>query len=84
MTRQCLKRRPLLGEPAGWGATVPDIVQRIYAARGVLSPEHAEHRLNRLLAPQQLSGMQQAVTLLAEAIHTGMSIVIAGDYDCAI
>ncbi|RDS79940.1 single-stranded-DNA-specific exonuclease RecJ [Dyella monticola] len=82
MTRQLLKRRPLLGEPAGWGAGVPDIVQRIYASRGVLSPEHAEHRLNRLLAPQQLSGMQQAVTLLAEAVRTGMSIVIAGDYDC--
>ena len=79
---QLLKRRPLLGEPAGWGDTVPEFLQRIYAARGVLGPEQAEHRLNRMLAPQQLSGMQQAVGLLAEAIGNDVSIVIAGDYDC--
>ncbi|HET7332580.1 single-stranded-DNA-specific exonuclease RecJ [Dyella sp.] len=79
---QLLKRRPLLGEPAGWGETVPEFLQRIYAARGVLSPDQAEHRLNRMLAPQQLSGMQQAVGLLADAIRDDVSIMIAGDYDC--
>ena len=46
---QLLKRRPLLGEPAGWGGTVPEFLQRIYAARGVLSPDQAEHRLNRMI-----------------------------------
>ena len=80
--RQVLKRRPLLGEPAGWGDAVHPVLQRIYAARGVLSPEQAEHRLNRLLSPQHLSGMQQAVMLLAEAIRNDVSIMIAGDYDC--
>ena len=80
--RQVLKRRPLLGEPAGWGDAVHPVLQRIYAARGVLSPEQAEHRLNRLLSPQHLSGMQQAVLLLAEAIRNDISIMIAGDYDC--
>jgi single-stranded-DNA-specific exonuclease len=80
--RQVLKRRPLLGEPAGWGDAVHPVLQRIYAARGVLSPEQAEHRLNRLLSPQHLSGMQQAVVLLAEAIRNDVSIMIAGDYDC--
>lgn len=80
--RQILKPRPLAGEPAGWSDAVHPVLQRIYAARGVLGPEHAEHRLNRLLSPQQLSGMQHAVALLAEAIHNDMSVVIAGDYDC--
>jgi len=79
---QLLKRRPLLGQPAGWGDAVPEFLQRIYAARGVLGPEQAEHRLNRMLAPQQLSGMQQAVGLLAEAVRDDVSIMIAGDYDC--
>jgi single-stranded-DNA-specific exonuclease len=79
---QVLKRRPLLGEPAGWSDAIHPVLQRIYAARGVLSPEQAEHRLNRLLAPQQMSGMQQAVALLAEAIRDDVSIMIAGDYDC--
>jgi single-stranded-DNA-specific exonuclease len=82
MTRQLLKRRPLLGEPSGWGEAVHPVLQRIYAARGVLSPEQAEHRLNRLLSPQHLSGMQQAVDLLAAALRHDLSIVIAGDYDC--
>ncbi|WP_233842851.1 single-stranded-DNA-specific exonuclease RecJ [Dyella sp. 2HG41-7] len=80
--RQILKRRPLAGEPTGWGDAVHPLLQRIYAARGVLGPEQAEHRLNRLLSPQQLSGMQQAVSLLVEAIRNDMSVVIAGDYDC--
>ena len=82
MTRQLLKRRPLLGEPSGWGEAVHPVLQRIYAARGVLTPEQAEHRLNRLLSPQHLSGMQQAVDLLAAALRYDLSIVIAGDYDC--
>jgi single-stranded-DNA-specific exonuclease len=58
------------------------ILQRIYAARGVFGPEQAEHRLGRLLAPEQLGGMQQAVALLAQAIQDDISIMIAGDYDC--
>jgi single-stranded-DNA-specific exonuclease len=77
-----LQRRPLLGEPAGWGDAVPIILQRIYAARGVFGPEHAEHRLTRLLSPQQLGGMREAVSLLAQAIADDASIIIAGDYDC--
>ncbi|GAB2582729.1 single-stranded-DNA-specific exonuclease RecJ [Dyella jejuensis] len=77
-----LRRRPALGEPAGWGDGLHPILQRIYAARGVLGPAQAEHRLHRLLSPQQLGGMRQAVVLLAEAIRDGASILVAGDYDC--
>lgn len=77
-----LRRRPILGEPAGWGESLHPLLQRIYAARGVFGPDQAEHRLNRLLPPQQLGGMQQAVQLLAQAIHDHTSIMIAGDYDC--
>jgi hypothetical protein len=54
-----LRRRPLLGEPAGWGDSLHPLLQRIYAARGVFGPEQAEHRLNRLLSPQQLGGIEQ-------------------------
>jgi single-stranded-DNA-specific exonuclease len=82
MSRIQLQRRPLLGEPAGWDDAMHPILQRIYAARGVFGPEQAEHRLGRLLAPEQLGGMQQAVALLAQAIQDDISIMIAGDYDC--
>lgn len=77
-----LRRRPVLGEPAGWGDSLHPLLQRIYAARGVFSPDQAEHRLNRLLSPQQLGGIERAVALLGEAIRDDASIIIAGDYDC--
>lgn len=81
-TRIELRRRATRGEPSGWDAGVHPVLQRVYAARGVLEPEQVEHRLKRLLSPHELGGMAAAVTLLAEAIRDGWSILIAGDYDC--
>ena len=69
-----LRRRENRGEPSGW----PDSVH----PRGVLEPAQAEHRLARLLSPQLLGGMAQAVQLLTEAIRDDWTILIAGDYDC--
>lgn len=77
-----LRRRAAKGEPVGWPTSVHPVVRQLYAARGVLTPEQAEHRLARMLSPQLLGGMQQAVELLAEAICDDWSILIAGDYDC--
>jgi single-stranded-DNA-specific exonuclease len=77
-----LHRRSLLGEPRGWSDSVHPVLRRIFAARGVLEPMQAEHRLSRMLPPQQLGGMEAAVSMLIEAIADDWSIVIAGDYDC--
>jgi single-stranded-DNA-specific exonuclease len=77
-----LRRRSPQGTPGGWSAAVHPVLQQVYAARGVLTPEQAEYRLARLLSPQQLGGMKEAVALLVEAIRENWHIVIAGDYDC--
>lgn len=77
-----LRRRALQGTPSGWSETVHPVLRQVYAARGVLGPEHAEHRLTRLLPPQGLGGLGAAVELLAEAIAGNWRIVVAGDYDC--
>jgi single-stranded-DNA-specific exonuclease len=77
-----LHRREIRGAPAGWPESVHPVLQQIYAARGVLEPGQAEHRLARMLSPQLLGGMAQAVDLLVEAIRDDWSILIAGDYDC--
>ena len=77
-----LRRRELRGEPSGWDAAVHPVLQRIYAARGVLQPAGVEHRLQRLLPPLGLGGLDAATDLLAEAIRDDWSILIAGDYDC--
>ncbi|UPG95992.1 single-stranded-DNA-specific exonuclease RecJ [Luteibacter aegosomatissinici] len=68
--------------PSGWPAHVHPVIQRIYAARGVTTPDGAEHRLARLHSPTLLGGMDRAVELLIEAIDRDQRIVIAGDYDC--
>lgn len=77
-----LRRRVPQGVPNGWSAAVHPVLQQVYAARGVLCPEHAEYRLARLLSPEKLGGLERAVALLIEAIRGDWSILIAGDYDC--
>ncbi|MBD8898400.1 single-stranded-DNA-specific exonuclease RecJ [Rhodanobacter sp. DHG33] len=77
-----LRRREPQGEPSGWDAAVHPVLQRIYAARGVLRPDGVEHRLQHLLQPQALGGLDAATELLAEAIRGDWAILIAGDYDC--
>jgi single-stranded-DNA-specific exonuclease len=77
-----LRRRAPQGAPTGWSEAVHPVLRQVYAARGVLSPEQAEHRLARLLPPQTLGGLDAAVALLAQAIREDWRIVVAGDYDC--
>jgi single-stranded-DNA-specific exonuclease len=77
-----LRRRESKGEPCGWPDSVHPVLQRIYAARGVMEPTQAEHRLARMLSPQLLGGAAQAVELLVKAIRDDWAILIAGDYDC--
>ena len=77
-----LRRRESRGTPHGWPDAVHPVLQQVYAARGVLEPGQVEHRLARMLSPQLLGGMAQAVELLAEAIRDDWAILVAGDYDC--
>ena len=77
-----LRRRESKGTPSGWPDSVHPVLQRVYAARGVFGPAQIEHRLTRMLSPQTLGGMPQAVALLIEAIRGNWTIVVAGDYDC--
>jgi single-stranded-DNA-specific exonuclease len=65
-----------------WPDNVPTVLQRIYAARGVLSPAQAELKLARLLPPETLGNLDRATALLAEAITEHRRIVIVGDFDC--
>jgi single-stranded-DNA-specific exonuclease len=74
--------RRAVPEHGPWPAQVPAVLQRIYAARGVLRPEDAELKLARLLPPETLGHIQLAVELLASAISANRHIVIVGDFDC--
>jgi len=82
MTTRVWRRRAVAEAPFGWPSHVHPVIQRVYAARGVSTPDGAEHRLARMLAPHLLGGMDKAVALLMDAIDSGQRIVVAGDYDC--
>ncbi|QWT21005.1 single-stranded-DNA-specific exonuclease RecJ [Bacillus sp. NP157] len=76
------RQRSAADAPSGWPNHVHPVIQRVYAARGVSTPDGAEHKLARLHPPALLGGMDKAVALLLDAIDRGQHIVIAGDYDC--
>jgi len=65
-----------------WPAAVAPALQRIYAARGVFTPEQGELKLARLLAPESLGRIAEAARLLAEAMAADRHIVVVGDFDC--
>lgn len=57
------------------------VLARIYAARGVRSPDELERALKALAPPQQLKGMEAALALLESALHEDRRILIIGDFD---
>lgn len=67
------------GDVEALPATLPPLLRRLYASRGVRA-EELSLELARLLPPQ-MKGLDAAATLLHQAIDAGRHIVIAGDYD---
>ena len=61
------------------------LLSRLFAARGVLSHDELDPDLKHLLppeGPQGLLGIDNAATLLADAITAGERVCIVADYDC--
>ncbi len=75
-----IRRRPP-GEPQALPASLPMVLRRVYAARGLSDPAQLALDLKHLLPPDQLLGIGSAADLLAQAIREQKRIVIAGDYD---
>jgi single-stranded-DNA-specific exonuclease len=70
---------------AAWAleqAGVHPLLARLFAARGVNSPDELQDDLSRLLPPAQLKGAQAAAALLADAIAAGQRLCFVADYDC--
>ncbi len=61
---------------------VHPLLARLFASRGVRSPEDLDDGLARLLPPNTLKGSAEAALLLADAITQGLRICIVADYDC--
>lgn len=65
-----------------WPADVPEVMRRLYAARGARAWSEAQPKLAGLLPPDGLRGLPEAVALLADAIARDAHIVVVGDFDC--
>lgn len=66
----------------GWPASVPPLLRRLLAARGVCDPGAAQARLAQLVPPDALDGIEHAAGMIVAAIRSGQRIVIVGDFDC--
>ncbi len=63
-------------------AGVHPLLARLYAARGVRSPDEIDDALAGLLPPTHLLGTQAAARFLADAIGAGRRLCVVADYDC--
>ncbi len=63
-------------------AGVHPLLARLFAARGLRSPEELDDALSRLLPPTTLLGAQAAGVYLADAIAARKILCIVADYDC--
>lgn len=64
-----------------WPAQLHPVLRRIYAARGISTPDEIDHRLTRLHSPQTFSGIKSACKLLEKALRNKNRIFIVGDFD---
>ncbi|MEM7467894.1 MAG: single-stranded-DNA-specific exonuclease RecJ [Pseudomonadota bacterium] len=64
-----------------FGDELGPILKRVFAARGICSDAELDLSLKTLIPSDQLSGINEATQLLAEAIATDKRILIVADFD---
>ncbi len=75
-----IQRRPLPGERSD-SLDQDNLLARLYAARGIRSPEELDLSLGRLIPPIELAHLDAAARMLADLrTHQGR-VLILGDYD---
>ena len=78
LTRDVPPRSAWTLEQAG----IHPLLARLYAARGVHSPDELDDALGKLLPPDSLQGTREAARLLADAMAADQRLCIVADYDC--
>jgi single-stranded-DNA-specific exonuclease len=63
-------------------AGIHPLLARLFAARGVRSPDELDDSLGHLLPPTSLRGAAEAARVLADALRDGQRICVVADYDC--
>jgi single-stranded-DNA-specific exonuclease len=73
--------RPQITPPDRLPAGLPAVLQRVYARRAIESAGDLDYSLDRLLPPDRLGGLEQAVDLLTQALEANWRMVVIGDFD---
>lgn len=80
MTQTTILRRPVPTD-ALIDTDLHPLLQRIYAARGIQSPQELEHGLEHLLSFSLLKGIDVMVHHIYVALQQQQSILVLGDFD---
>ena len=78
LTRDVPPRTAWTLEQAG----IHPLLSRLFAARGIQSPDELDDGLAKQLPPNTLKGTEAAAVLLADAIAAQKRLCIVADYDC--
>ena len=81
MKKQTQLRRRVVDDTAVLPASLPPLLKRLYASRGVRGEQELERSVKAMLPWQQLNGMEKAVEILHNAFREGLRIIIVGDFD---
>lgn len=74
VTRPIAKKRTQLGD-------IHPLLERIFMARGLSSPDELDRTLSKLPSPWLLSGMEEMVAFLIAALEKQQKITIVADFD---
>ncbi len=75
-----IKRR-LPEEKTSLPLSIPPLLRRIYAQRGICHESELSREISSLQTYENLADIDQAVQLLAQALKTNKRIVVVGDFD---
>lgn len=77
---QKIIRRRSVENHAQFDESLHPLLQRIYSARGIQNERELQYQFAHLLKPN-FKGLQEAVSILADAVVAGAKIIIVGDFD---
>ncbi|WP_297201907.1 single-stranded-DNA-specific exonuclease RecJ [uncultured Pluralibacter sp.] len=81
MKKEIQLRRRDVDESIVLPDTLPPLLRRLYASRGVTRAEDLERSVKGMLPWQQLTGVEKAVEHLYAAFREGLRIIVVGDFD---
>ena len=81
MTVAIVRRTVPTAAQALAAAGMPDVLARIYAARGITAMAELDHGFAALPSPDRMKGIDAAAVRLVRAIRAKEKIVIVADYD---